>query len=108
MTAKSVDPTAYGEFTVSDGLLRYKGKVVVGADSNLRASILSEIHNSSFGGHSGIQRTYMRLKNSFYWPGMKIAVIKLVQECDICQKNKSMSGAIPGLLQQPLSIPQLA
>lgn len=87
-TTKVVDPTAYGDFSTNHGLLGYKGKVVVGTDSDIRVSILNEIHNSSFGGHSGINGTYMRLKNSFYWPGMKSQVIQLVKSCNICQKNK--------------------
>lgn len=45
--------------------------MVVGSDPILRADLLHEIHNSAFGGHSGITGTYMRLKQLFYWPGMK-------------------------------------
>lgn len=107
LASKAVDAGAYGDFSISDGILRYRERVVVGSDPNLRASILQEVHSSSFGGHSGIQGTYMRLKNTFYWPGMKTAVIKMVKECDACQRNKPQSGAIPGLLQ-PLPIPQAA
>lgn len=44
------------------------------------------MHNSSFGGHSGIHGTYMRLKHSFFWSRMKREVIQLVRECDSCQK----------------------
>lgn len=72
--------------------------MVVGSDAQLRASILHEVHNSSYGGHSGIQGTYMRLKSSFYWPGMKSAMVQLLKECDICQKNKPNSRSLPSLL----------
>lgn len=74
---------------------------MVGLDAELRMSILHEVHNSSYGGHSGIHGTYMRLKHTFYWPGMKKAIIQLV--CHSCQKNKPNFGALPGLLQ-PLPV----
>lgn len=38
----------------------------------------------------------MRLRGSFYWPGMKSAVMKLVQGCGTCQKHKPSSGCVPG------------
>lgn len=57
MTAKAVDPDAYGDFSVNNRLLRYKGKMVIGSDSNFRDSILQEIHNSAIGGHSSIHGT---------------------------------------------------
>lgn len=104
LTAKAIDHTAYADFSISEGILRYKGRVVVGSDTNLRNSILQEVHNTSYGGHSGIHGTYMRLKHAFFWPGLKNAVIQLVKTCDSCQKNKSNVGAVPGLLQ-PLPIP---
>lgn len=107
LTTKAVDKTAYGDFSITEGILRYKGRVVVGNDADLRSAILTEIHNTTYGGHSGVQGTYIRLKSSFYWPGMKAAITKLVQECDTCQKNKSGSGGLPGLLQ-PLPIPHTA
>lgn len=107
LAAKAVDPDAYGDFSITEGVLRYKSRVVVGGDSDLRSTILAEIHNSAYGGYLGVQGTYLRLKGSFYWPGMKSAVTKLVQACDICQRNKSSSGGLPGLLQ-PLPIPHTA
>lgn len=106
-SAKAIDPIAYADFSISEGLLRYKGKVVVGFDSVLRSTIIEEVHNSSYGGHSGINGTYMRMKNSFYWPGMKKYIIAAVQSCHACQKNKANVGCIPGLLQ-PLPVPHTA
>ena len=40
------------------------------------------------GGLSGIPVTLRRLKQLFYWKGMKTQVRKFVQECDICQRAK--------------------
>lgn len=107
LSAKLVDCAAYPEFSLDNGILRCKNRVVVGNDSQLRAQILSAVHDSSVGGHSGINGTYMRLKSSFYWPGMKNDVLELVKSCDVCQRNKGDVGPYPGLLQ-PLPVPNQA
>jgi len=36
-----------------------------------RPKILEEYHASMVGGHKGITKTYLRLKNRYYWPNMK-------------------------------------
>lgn len=107
LSAKLVDNAAYPEFTLTNGILRYKGRLGVGNDPQLRELILSEMHNSSLGGHSGVNGTYMRLKGVFYWPSLKSDVVDWVKRCDVCQRNKGDSGLYPGLLQ-PLPIPTQA
>lgn len=94
-------------YTVVSGLLRYKGRVVVGANSDFRVNILVAMYSSSYGGHSGVTGTYMRLKSLLFWPKMKDDVISFVKKCDICKLNKPNSGPMPGLLQ-PLPIPEQA
>lgn len=102
MTAKAIDKDVYADFTITDKILRYKSKVVVGSDSELRANILCEIHNSAYGGHSKVLGTYMRLKGSFNWTKIKAADTQLLRECDICQRNKH--GTRSGLME-PLLVP---
>lgn len=105
--AKATDPTAFGKYILQAGLLKYKNRMVVGSDAKLRQTLIAEMHNTAYGGHSGILGTYMRLKGYFYWPKMKDNVIAWVKSCDVCQRNKSDVGAYPGLLQ-PLPIPKQA
>ncbi|RVW14863.1 Transposon Tf2-11 polyprotein [Vitis vinifera] len=100
---KAGDPP-HGNLTWRDGLLLYKGKVMVPADHSLRAKLLYEVHNSKVGGHSGILRTYRRLQQQFYWPKMHKAVQEYVQKCEVCQRIKPETKAPAGLLQ-PLPIP---
>ncbi|KAF7153068.1 hypothetical protein RHSIM_Rhsim01G0082100 [Rhododendron simsii] len=52
----------------------------------------------------GKLRTYQRLKQAFFWKGMKQAVLQYVAGCDICQRHKNETVDSPGLLQ-PLPIP---
>ncbi|PKI64051.1 hypothetical protein CRG98_015583 [Punica granatum] len=86
-----------GEFNLRGGFLVRAGRVVVPDTFELRRTILHEFHNSVTGGHSGILRTYKRIKQLFSWPGMKTDVVRYVQECDTCQRNKSDSRRPAGV-----------
>lgn len=59
---------------------------------------------SASGGHSGYYRTYRRLANNLYWPGMIGCVKAFVRACDVCQRCKA-SSLVPGGLLHPLDIP---
>jgi predicted DNA-binding protein YlxM (UPF0122 family) len=53
-----VAPTSITNYTYSKGLLRYKAKIHVGNNSELRNKIIDSLHNSELGGHSGEKATY--------------------------------------------------
>lgn len=91
-------------FTLVDGLLRRKSKIVVGSDTDLKKHILDWLHTSAQGGHSGRDATLQRVKNLFYWRGMTTYVTNFVRNCVVCQANKGENMASPGLLT-PLPIP---
>jgi len=83
-----------------DGLLFYKGKIVVNCqNSELIKILVNEFHSTPLSGHSGIKGTMKRIRIMFYWKKMKRHVEKLVKEYNVCQKNKSKNINIPGLLQ---------
>jgi hypothetical protein len=85
-------------------VIRYKGRIWIGANSALRTKLISTLHSSAIGGHSGIQATYQRVKRLFAWTGLKLAVGEFVRQCSICQHAKH-SIAHPAGLLQPLPIP---
>ncbi|KAL4297251.1 hypothetical protein GQ457_12G025690 [Hibiscus cannabinus] len=92
-------------YTENQGLLLFKGRVVVPNESALRSRLLREFHSSPLGGHAGIARTFHRLSNNFFWQGMRKDVKQFVSNCQICQRMKIDNLAPAGLLQ-PLPIPQ--
>jgi hypothetical protein len=94
-------------YTIHSGILRYKGRLCIGTSTYLRSRILSALHSSSIGGHSGIKGTYHRIKRIFYWPNLNKAVETFVAECPVCQRAKGEHCHYPSLLA-PLPIPQLA
>jgi hypothetical protein len=51
--------------------LRYKGRSYLSKQSNLKSTVLSELHATPTAGHSGFTKTYDMVKHSFLWDGMK-------------------------------------
>ena len=70
------------------GMIKYKGRLWIGNNAALQTKLISELHTAAVGGHSGIRPTYLRLKNLFFWPGMKLQVEEFVKQCSVCQQAK--------------------
>jgi hypothetical protein len=107
ITKLSLQGDSVPNFSLHNGVLRYKNRVWIGLDNNLRLQILAAMHSSALGGHSGFPVTYSRLKKYFHWTGMKSEVKSFVQNCQICQQAKPERVRYPGLLQ-PLPVPDSA
>ena len=63
-----------------------------------------ENHATPIAGHIGLFKTYQKIRQSFFWKGMKKEVQKFIAECTTCQANKHENSLPAGLLQ-PLPIP---
>ncbi|KAJ8035328.1 hypothetical protein HOLleu_22514 [Holothuria leucospilota] len=50
-----------------------------------RREILSIAHEMPFAGHLGVNKTYHRILNHFYWPKLKSDVAKFCKTCHSCQ-----------------------
>lgn len=85
----SVAPTSVTNYTLMNGILRFKARIVIGDNGNMKAQLLQSFHQSALGGHSGERATYHRIKLIFSWPRMKQDVINFVKNYPTCQKNKS-------------------
>ncbi len=96
--------TATGDYSQQHGILRYKRRLYVGSNGDLRNTLVDQLHSTAIGGHSGIDNTYRRIKQHFYWPGLKGEVERRVKACEVCIKNKVDGTPYAGLLQ-PLQIP---
>lgn len=96
-------PDEHG-YSLQNGLIRFQGRVWLGANSALHTKLITAFHASAIGGHSGVEATYQRLKRLFAWAGMKLAVSEFVKQCDVCQHAKHSNQHPLGLLQ-PLPVP---
>jgi hypothetical protein len=79
-------PEQAKDFQIINGMLRRKGKLCVPAGLP-RESILREHHDAPMAGHPGIKKTYKKIKEDYYWSGMKKDVETYITKCDSCQKK---------------------
>lgn len=54
----------------------------------LRPEIIKECHETLPAGHKGIVKTFNRIRERFYWPGMKQEVERFIKNCRTCQLEK--------------------
>uniref|UniRef100_A0A3Q2ZKC0 Gypsy retrotransposon integrase-like protein 1 n=2 Tax=Kryptolebias marmoratus TaxID=37003 RepID=A0A3Q2ZKC0_KRYMA len=72
-----------GELTVQNGLLLYGSRIVIPA--SLRQDILVKLHE----GHLGITKCRERAKHSVWWPGLSSELIKLLETCETCCRERT-------------------
>ena len=90
-----------GPWKYQDGVLYFKNRIYLLADSSLVTAILSEVHSST---HEGYHKTLQRVRSVFYWVRMRKKIKEFIRQCDTCQRKKAESVALAGLLH-PLPIP---
>jgi hypothetical protein len=54
-------------FSWTNSLLRYKGKLYIGFHTDLRENLIQSFHGSALGGHSSDRVTYNKLNTLFHW-----------------------------------------
>ncbi|KAG4076848.1 hypothetical protein HA402_006558 [Bradysia odoriphaga] len=72
-------------------------------DEEDKEAILKQYHDSAFGGHFGMDKTYDRIKARYHWIGMKKEIERYVKVCLKCQLNKKRK-----LTKMPLVITKVA
>jgi len=93
------------QWTINDqGLLLYKGRLVVSEQNHLRAKIIDLIHSPIESAHPGKGKTKRLLAARYFWPGMAGDVERFISNCSRCIPYKIRKDLPPGLLR-PLSIP---
>jgi len=90
---------------VQNGLLLYKDKIFLSASSSLKPLVLQYVHGNLIGGHSRYLKTLRRVKQDFFWKGMKSDVKNHIKCCEVCQRIKVDTKKTTRLLQL-LPIPE--
>ena len=67
-----------------------------------RHEILSIANESPMSGHLGINKTYDKIINHFYWPGLRSDVSKYCKTCHTCQMVGKPNQTIPKAQLQPI------
>ena len=64
-------------------------RIVVPENERIKTQVVQELHCTPYSAHPGIQRTVARVKQSFYWKGMVGDIRQFVENCTVCQTEKS-------------------
>ena len=93
------------QFSVDEqGVVRYKDRLVVPSNEELRRKILNEAHHSKLSIHPDSNKVYHDLSHLYWWSNMKQDITKYVVECDTCGRVKADHMRTLRYLQ-PLPIP---
>ena len=64
-------------------------RIIVPDDEGIKTRIIQELHSTPYSAHPGVQRTIGRVRQSFFWKGMTGDVRQFVENCPVCQMEKS-------------------
>jgi hypothetical protein len=103
LVARIQQGEAIGPWSLKLGLIFFKDRIYLRAQSPLTKAIIQEVHSGS---HEGFHKMWHRLKSVFYWQGACSQIKEYLRECDICQRNKA-DLTLPSGLLQPLPIPTI-
>jgi hypothetical protein len=99
------DRPRHRHWSETEGLYYYgETRLYIPRSLELRNKILHDNHDSPVGGHQGYERTLEKIVKNYYWSSLREDVMKYVQSCDSCQRNKVPNKKPAGLLR-PLPIP---
>jgi len=101
---QKIEEGATVDFVIQDGIVKFKNRLYVPNQSELKTEILEAAHNSLFSTHPGSTKMYQDLKTHYRWSGMKKDIADYVARCPVCQQIKTEHQK-PGGLLQPLRIP---
>jgi hypothetical protein len=71
------------------GVVKYKNRIVVPSNEELRRKILDEAHQSKLSIHPGSNKMYHDLRQLYWWSNMKQDITRYIAEYDICGRVKA-------------------
>ena len=98
-------------YYVIDGILYYEGAEVrdhrcVVVPSHLRQKLLDEHHDLSFAGHFAAKKMIQRIKQFYYWQGLRSDVHKKCSSCVTCASVRGQANrGKPPLVSIPVGGP---
>jgi len=101
-----INQTEDSDFKVDDqGVLRFRGRICIPDNDEMKKMILEESHRSRLSIHPGATKMYHDLKKLFWWSGLKRDVTQFVYSCLTCQKSKVKHQKPVGLMT-PIDVPE--
>lgn len=85
-------------YRVMDNVIYYKVRIYLVPGSHLRESIMQAAHDSPLAGLPRFLKIYRVIREHFSWRALKGGVLRDVEECVTCQRNKGELSHLVGLL----------
>jgi hypothetical protein len=75
-------------------------RYVIALPAQLKSKILQDFHDDPMtGGHLFADKTYSKIKDTYYWKNMRKDIEQYVKTCDSCQRRKTLPLKPAGFLQ---------
>jgi hypothetical protein len=84
------DRSPWIDYMIQEGLL-FRGNQLCIPICSMRENLVKEKHSGGLAGHFGHDKTFTKLSESYFWPGMRADVKRFVDRCRICQHSKGES-----------------
>jgi hypothetical protein len=86
------------EWSESDGLLMFRGKIYVPKDRELRHRIIKQHHNTCIARHAGCFKTLELVSRNYWWPQISRYIGVYAKTCDLCNLTKVQRQRLIGKL----------
>lgn len=99
-------PDKYPAFAFKDGQLfklisvgrKIPHQYVRVIPGHLRTKVLEECHDSPIGGHFGVEKTWNRVRQLYYFPRMKQFIRTYISKCHLCLAHKPILARPAGFM----------
>jgi hypothetical protein len=75
------------EWSESEGLLMFRGKIYVPNDRDLWCHIIEQYHDTCITRHVGCFKTLELVSHNYWWPQMSHYIGIYVKHCDLCNRT---------------------
>jgi len=86
------------EWSEEDGVLRFRGKIYVPRNSDLRRRVVSLCHDTKIAGHPERWKTLELVSRNYWWPQISRYIGQYISTCDLCLRTKPIRQALVGKL----------
>jgi len=91
------------EWSEDEGVLRFRGKIYVPRNVDLRRRVVSMCYDTKVAGHPGHWKTLELVSRNYWWSQMSRYIGQYISTCDLCIRTKPIRQALVGKLH-PLRI----